>query len=452
MRDPGAMTSPALHFDGGETSLVAYVRELHGPVDPIGLVAAARRRGAPACYWESADRGLAIGAVGTAWTGTASGPERFRAAATALASLRAGAKVEADCDWLRSPLLLAGFAFADRNPAGAPWRDFAAAHLMLPALCVVRRGERAALVRNVVRGAENSAEWGDLADAAGESHLPRVPPRIVSREAMPSPEVWMSAVGETIAAIRAGELDKVVLARACRLQAEAPFDLEAILRRLSERENGCAIFSFAGGSADFVGATPETLASLHGGELKTVALAGTAPRGATAEHDLRLRAALATSEKERREHELVVRGIRGDLGSLVHSLEVDGPPQVVALRRLHHLRTSLRGRVAPHRGILDIAAALHPSPAVGGYPKDGAATEIERREHFERGWYAGPLGWTDLDGSGELAVGLRSAVVHGRDAWLYAGAGIVRDSDPRAELLETELKLRPMLAALGVGE
>jgi isochorismate synthase len=459
MNHADPMTTAALRSDRGDVAIVSWAREIAPPADLVGLVAAARRRGAPAFYWEKAEAGLAIAASGCAWRTTAAGAERFAAAAAALRGLRSAVAFESDCDWLRSPVLFAGFSFADRIADCEAWRGFEPARLVLPELCVVRRGDRAALVRSVAVDRERDVEalTRDLAaptlPGCGPTGL-RPAPRLVHRQPTPAAETWTAAVGDSIAAIRGGAFDKLVLARSCRVRGDRAYDLESVLRNLEAREVGCTIFSFpasAAGDADFVGATPETLASLEAGELRAFALAGTAPRGATAEHDRRLREALETSGKDRSEHEFVVRGLRDDLGDLVHSLTVDGAG-VVALRRVQHLRTELRGRVAPHCGILDIAAALHPSPAVGGYPKRRSVSEIVRREGFERGWYAGPIGWTTLDGEGELAVGLRCGVVRGRDAWLFAGAGIVRNSDPRAELLETENKLQPMLAALGGNE
>lgn len=455
MEQAATRIGPAPGSDRRDLAIVSCARAIAPPADLLGLVADARRDGVAAFYWEKPDAHFAVAGVGCAWNWTAAGRDRFGAAAAAVRQLRLRVAFDSDCAWLRSPILFAGFSFADSVAADDAWRDFEPARLVLPEFCVVRRGDRAAVLRSAaVDGstADLEALLRDLTTAGGAP--PATPqrrpsaPRVVARDDAPEPAAWTAAVEDAVAAIRAGDYAKLVLARSCHLRGDRAWELEAVLRNLLSEEAGCTIFSFAGGGGDFVGATPETLAALDGGELRTFALAGSAPRGATEEHDRHLRHALASSAKDRHEHALVVRGIRDDLGELVHSLDSDGA-DVIALRRVQHLRTALRGRVAPHRGILDVAAALHPSAAVGGYPKDTAVAEIRRREGIERGWYSGAVGWTNLDGDGELAVGLRCGVLRGRDAWLFAGAGIVGGSDARAELLETELKLQPMLAALG---
>jgi len=446
--------SPAVRGDPADLAILSHIRDIAPPGDLIEFVAAARSDGEPAFYWESPSREFAVAATGSAWQASASGRARFATAAAAVKRLRAIVAVNSDSDWIRSPILTAGFAFADDIADGDAWRGFEPARVALPSTCVVRRGDRAALIRNVAIRADTRI--AELARSLAAGQPPRwigagksaVPPPILARHAHPDPAAWMSAVADTVDEIRRGHLAKLVLARSCHLRGTAEFDLARVLRHLSAHETGCTVFAISGGDADFVGATPETLATLDAGEMRTTALAGTTPRGATADRDYQLRRALARSGKDRAEHDLVVRGIRDALGPIVASLDADGPPDVVALQRVQHLRTSLRGRVKPPCGILDLIAALHPSPAVGGYPRQGAIARIARRESFERGWYAGPVGWMNLDGDGEFAVGLRSGVVRGRDAWVFAGAGIVGDSDPRAELMETDLKLRPMLAAL----
>ncbi len=440
--------------DATQIAILSHISDVDIATDLIGFVAAARSDGVPAFYWKKQSDDLAIAGLGRAWQTSASGTDRFRTTVAELARLRSLVTVESTSAWLDSPLLLGGFSFADEVATAPYWHGFAPARMTLPEVCLVRRAGRTAMIRNVRIHPDSDTErlaleiaksapppWRETEHDADAGELVRHP--------TPTPEMWMTAVDDAVASIHRGDFAKLVMARACRVSVQGNLDLSQILHSLGSNETGCTVFSISGAAADFVGATPETLVSLSDGHLETHALAGTTPRGSSSDRDRHLRDALAASGKDRSEHDIVVRGILDDLGSLAHSLEVDPQPDVLTLKRVQHLRTSLRGRVAPHCHILDVVAALHPSPAVGGYPKKIAVGEIARREHFERGWYASPIGWTTLDGDGEFAVGLRSGVVDADQAWLFAGAGIVRDSDPRAEYLETEIKLRPMLAALG---
>lgn len=438
---PLALRRPLRH-----PALISHIRRIEAPGDLIAMVAAARRGGAAAHYWQSASRDFAIAAFGETWHATATGPGRFAAVLDAIDRLGDDISVTSECDWLTSPILFAGFSFAADPQPDATWAGFPPARVVLPQTCIVRQGCRSALLFNAHADGERPSHPPNLPCPTSP---PRSAPTVVGRDMMPAPDAWAAAVAQTIGDIRAGELAKLVLARSCRLRAAGAFDLATTLHDLDTREHACTVFSFPGGAADFVGATPETLVSLQRGIVRTWALAGTAPRGTDGERDRHLSDALAHSGKDRREHDWVVRGIAESLAPLVRSIAVDGLPEVVALRSALHLRTALRARATASCHVLDLVEALHPSPAVGGYPAAAATAALARREVIERGWYAAPVGWLNLAGDGEFAVGLRSAVVRGSTAVLFAGAGIVADSDPRAELLETELKLRPMLAALG---
>jgi menaquinone-specific isochorismate synthase len=198
-------------------------------------------------------------------------------------------------------------------------------------------------------------------------------------------------------------------------------------------------FAFRPGETAFVGATPERLVARRGLSVASEALAGSAARSE----------ALLASRKDLGEHGFVVREIARRLRPLCRSLTVGERPDVRELRHVLHLHTPIEGVLAEPTHVLELVEALHPTPAVAGVPTDGALAWIAARESAPRGWYAGPVGWLDGDGDGEFAVALRSGVVDGARAWLYAGAGIVRDSDPRAEYDELELKQRALAAALG---
>ena len=263
----------------------------------------------------------------------------------------------------------------------------------------------------------------------------------------PAPDEWSAAVAELLARIDAGELHKVVLAREVLVEAEIPFERAAILAHLQATHPSC--FTYAAG--DFVGASPELLVARHGTVVTSRPMAGSVPRGADREEDERLAGGLSTSGKEAAEHRLLVDDVLAALAPVCVGAPAAAAAEVVRLATVSHLATEVTGRLAdPAPSALALAGRLHPTPAVGGVPRAEALRSIAVLEGFERGLYAGPVGWVDAAGDGEWAVALRSATLDGPVARLAAGAGIVAGSDPEAEWRETEAKLAPMLAALGV--
>jgi isochorismate synthase len=249
---------------------------------------------------------------------------------------------------------------------------------------------------------------------------------------------FRAAVSAALGEIAAARLDKVVLARRLRVDADGPFADRTVLTRLAGP--GVTRFALRVDGATFLGASPERLVGKRGRAVTTEALAGSAPTGRAA--------ALVASAKDRHEHRPVVEAIAAALAPLCDALDVPEAPEPRLLRDVVHLATEIRGRLAADAHVLDLVAALHPTPAVGGKPRAAALAFIAAHEP-PRGWYAAPFGWFDRDGDGEFAVALRSGVVRGAHAHVYAGSGIVAGSDPDAELAETRLKLRTMLVALG---
>ena len=250
--------------------------------------------------------------------------------------------------------------------------------------------------------------------------------------------------------IEEGELSKVVLARRRNLLGDGDFSPLAALGRLIDSYPQCTVFAVDNGVSTFLGATPEELVRLQEGALALSCLAGTAPRGDTPEEDERLGRELLASDKERREHQAVVSMLAEALGKACSELYWNREPDIAYLRNVQHLRTSFQGRLGSNRGILDVVQLLHPTPALGGTPTE-AALELIRRLEGDRGWYAAPLGWLDHEGDGEFSVAIRSALLQGDQATLFAGSGIVEGSDVQREFEETELKFQPLLKALGEG-
>jgi menaquinone-specific isochorismate synthase len=259
-----------------------------------------------------------------------------------------------------------------------------------------------------------------------------------------SAPAWEHAVAAAVRRIARGDLRKVVLARDLYASADAPIDARVLLRRLAARYPDCFTFACAG----LVGATPELLIRRDGCEVSSLVLAGTMPRGATTDTDARLAAELLGSVKENEEHEYAAASLREALAPLCETLDIAPRPELIKLANLQHLGTRVRGTLAAGRSALALAAALHPTAAVGGTPTDTAVELIRELENMDRERYTGPVGWVDADGNGEWGIALRCAQLDGERARLFAGCGIVAGSDPAAELAETQVKFRPMQTAL----
>jgi isochorismate synthase len=253
-------------------------------------------------------------------------------------------------------------------------------------------------------------------------------------------------VSETVAAIRSGLLDKAVLARALDLETGAPIEPFELVARLRSRYPESRVFGWAAGASAFVGATPELLVARAGRRFHTTPLAGSVRRGGDVDEDRRLADRLLASDKDRSEHAMVVDEIVARLQPLAETLDVPPGPMVERFATVQHLATRITG-TGP-AGLLGLVDALHPTPAVAGTPTADALAFIDKVEALDRGWYAGGIGWADSGGDGEISLALRSALLRGGTARLYAGNGIVAGSMEDAELEETRLKLRPLLDLL----
>ncbi len=269
---------------------------------------------------------------------------------------------------------------------------------------------------------------------------PAEPPQAFTVRELTSRRHWHDGVAAALEAIAAGELEKVVLARQVEIEADRPFDPRGILGRLRSQQAGCFIYAGSG----MVGASPELLVRRRGDAVESIPMAGTSTASdAAAVEQLR------ASAKDAREHRPVVEAIVATLAPLCGHLDAVPEPEVAVFAMIAHLFTPIRGVLRePAPSALELALALHPTPAVGGAPRATALEAIARLEGVPRGRYAGPVGWVDARGDGEWAVALRGASIDGARALLTSGAGIVAGSDPDAEWRETEAKLEPMVRAL----
>jgi isochorismate synthase len=347
------------------------------------------------------------------------------------------------------PFLIGGLAFAP-GAAHGEWAPFGAGHFDLPRWTFVP-GALALAIDGTPR---EPTDWVEtLRGIVARRAAPPVPfpgacPRVVAREGLDR-AAWRGLVEEIRRGIDGGSFEKIVLARREIVAAAERIDPCAVFARLAHASGDGPSFRFCFREQDaaFVGLSPEPLVEIDGAGVTTEAVAGSAHRGDGAGRDA---GPLLESAKERAEHGIVVEAIRKRLAPLCDELVVAAEPVVRRLEHVSHLVTAVRGRLKRPTAPLHLVELLHPTPSVGGDPSGAALTFLATREPAARGWYAGPIGWTDLAGRAQFAVGIRSALLEGPRAHLYAGAGIVRASDPDAEFEETAVKLRTLLDALGL--
>lgn len=415
-------------------------------------------------YWRDRRSNVTLAGVGVALSLLGWSEGRYRQIHRQAQELFGHALLLEAQDPLAAPRLFGGFAFRQDFVPDRIWAAFHPAHFILPHYQFVRRQEKGWLTLNAFLppGEEPSALRAKLHEALDARYAllqsmemsgPEAPPTLGEYQiSYPMPyETWAWAIAEAIRYFEADRVRKVVLARVCEARRAQPIDVEAALRNLDRRYPDCFTFLFEPRPHHaFFGATPELLAGVQGDHLQSMALAGSAPRGATTAEDERLAAALLNSSKDRHEHALVVDALRQRLADFTDTLEMPDTPRVMKLNNIQHLHTPVRGRLRHPDGVLPLVEALHPTPALGGWPRQPALDFIAKHEQTPRGWYAAPVGWIDHRLDGVFTVAIRSAVVQRTRAWLYAGAGIVADSQPDREWEETGWKFRPILDALGV--
>ncbi|HEY6875793.1 MAG TPA: isochorismate synthase [Candidatus Dormibacteraeota bacterium] len=338
-------------------------------------------------------------------------------------------------------IAIGGFAYRpDREPSG-PWAGFPSLLLRVPALTVIRvRG------RTYITSATPDAE--ELLDIS--SSAPR-PPLARTLEVSPvrNPVAWAAAIDSAAARLRAGEASKVVLAREIVAHGDGVMPAGIVARSLRSAYPSCFTYLITGADGTaFAGASPELLIRRSGARAHAQPMAGSVARGATEAEDERLANELLASRKDAAEHDVVSKFVVEALRPFARSVAARAP-EVVRFTNIQHLATSVDAELKdPAADVLDLAAALHPTPAVGGWPRQKADRIIDDLEAMERGWYAGAVGWTDGDGDGEFAVALRCGLLWEDGARLYAGVGVMPDSDPARELEETDLKFKALLSAL----
>lgn len=431
------------------------------PVPALGM-----RPAADAFYWRDRD-GRVLAGAGRALLLTASGDDRvasIRGQATALADELD--RVAAD-NGPQPPLpFFGGFAFRAGSAAAEPWSGFGDARFLLPELGYYAEETSAWLTLTLAPESTAESSRVDAAlervrgvlDAAGAGttavHPDQTDEELALRDPMsgaPRPyateaerQAFTALVRAALLRLEGGGIEKLVVARRTRVGAPSTIDLPRLLGQL-RRAVGTFRFAVAADGRVFLGATPERLVARDRDTARTEALAGTAPAGGDADG-----APIDASDKNRREHDIVVQSIAQSMGPLCTVLSYDPAPLERRAGPVRHLSTRFECTMRESAHVLELVERLHPTPAIGGWPTAAAVEWLARHEDMARGWYAAPVGWFDLDGNGEFAVALRCGVLRPGALDLFAGAGIVAGSDPDTEFEETRWKLRALPNALGL--
>lgn len=406
-------------------------------------------------YWQNADKTMTLVGVGHAYTIVSEQQDkRYEEIASKWKQLCAVlVKEEKDMD----PVLLGGFSYDEHNRRPSEWDGFSSAYFIVPTFQLKIEHGKTYVSINMVTDQKNvSASFEELREerdrlihTAQVEELSFTDKNQVIATTERGKKVYLQAVENVTKNIRHGKADKVVIARAIELEFEQEVSIARTLQSITNEQQESYHFGLQQGKSLFFGATPERLIEVKNGEAYSACVAGSIRRGKTAQEDRELGERLLGDPKNREEHQHVVSMISDVFEAYCEDVCIPKVPKLMKIRDIQHLYTPVQGSIKQKNDIFSFVQALHPTPALGGVPTTVALEMIRQEEGLDRGYYAAPIGWTDAAGNGEFAVGIRSALLKGNKAFLYAGGGIVADSVAEEEYEETWVKFRPVLRALG---
>ncbi|MFT8316688.1 MAG: isochorismate synthase [Sporolactobacillus sp.] len=362
---------------------------------------------------------------------------------------------EAGADPAALPILFGGFSFDTASAHGSQWAPFSDASFILPVWLLRIQDRQASLTHTILCPPEAEPEQllsqfvqeEEALTRMESPQLVRAPQRLSQKENQ-NRQQWRGLVNAARQQMRSSALNKVVLARTRQITFSGPLNPGRLLEKLAARQQENYLFCLETGGRAFLGATPERLVKKRGQRLDAAGVAGSAPRGENVQADRLLANELFADSKNRQEHQYVVTMVTQALQKLASDLDFPEEPLIMKNKNIQHLYTPVRARAHASVSIFDLVKALHPTPALGGAPREAALRWLRVNEQLDRGFYGAPIGWCDAEGNGEFVVAIRSALISGNEATLYAGCGVLEASDPDMEYEETALKFRPMMDVL----
>jgi len=411
-------------------------------------------------FWQSADRKLKFAGADGYCIHAQGGCNRFQEVETGWQNLTQHSEIHGLLNMPGTgPICFGGFSFYDQLKEGSSWSSFSTHLFYLPKF-LVTENEEGSFITATMRLEQLTTEQElrafvqelvQLLMSHGELHA-NLPPLDQLKEL--ASDEWLTSVTEAVQYMQntPEELQKIVLARSLQLTFHEAVFVEAALLNLIKLQPNSTVFCLERGEDAFIGATPECLIKKYGDQVDTDCLAGTIDRGKTTEEDAQLASILLNDDKNQKEHQFVVDHIRAIISESCVEVNIPAEPKILVNRHLQHLHTPVSANLSKDISIFELVSALHPTPALGGTPVQKAMEMIPVFENIERGLFAAPIGWVDANGDGEFVVGIRSALISEQQATLFAGCGVVAQSIPSEELLETIIKFKPMLTAFAIEE
>lgn len=406
-------------------------------------------------YWQNANQTLTLVGLGHAKVLSSEGDEsRFEDISKGWKEM-CNALIKEEKD--KAPVLFGGFSFDPKSDKDSEWNRFPSAYFVVPSFQLISKDGETSISINLMTASENAViefellrqERDRLIHIAQLNEFEAAAKPTVTSLVEIEKEQYMHAVKDVTKKIKSGEAEKVVIARAVKMNFKEPVSSVAALHYISNEQQESYHFGLQKDGQLFFGATPERLIEISNGQAYSACVAGSSKRGKTAEDDRALGEELLADNKNREEHQYVVNMISSVFHEYCTDVSMPREPKLMKIRDIQHLFTPIEANIAKDIDIFSFIEALHPTPALGGVPTNKALQIIQKEEQMDRGYYAAPVGWTDTEGNGEFAVGIRSALLDGDSAYLYAGGGIVADSEVEKEYEETWVKFRPVLRALG---
>ncbi|MGM8211943.1 isochorismate synthase [Virgibacillus sp. W0430] len=420
--------------------------------DLLKLFEAAKKFNKNRMFWTSTEADYSIVGIGKTWEITAQS-SRFTVTKQKWEQLLAEAIVHDPYEAEGTGIVaLGGMSFDPDGQQTTLWKNFLSSQFIVPEFIVFKNKSKSYLTMTSAVQPNDQldtfiSKWNQIVELLDAPvQFPQATTIRYKKEI--GSEEWIEIVKKAIDEIKKQRVKKIVLARELRVKLNKQAEVAVVLKNLINKQKNSFIFAFEQGEDCFLGATPERLVKIHGTSLFSTCLAGTAPRGRTKMEDNQISEALLHDEKNREEHDYVVQMIKKSVEDYCTDIDIPTEPIVYQLKNLHHLYTPVHAKIKKEVSLFDIIEKLHPTPALGGVPREESLAFIRENEQLDRGWYGAPVGWIDSKGNGEFAVAIRSGLIQGDEVSLFAGCGVMKDSNPEAEYEETKVKLLPMLTVL----